>query len=250
MTRRLNLLGNEFGKLTVIKDLGKGHKEYEWLCRCECGNETVSTTSYLRSGHKTSCGCLRWKGTPTHGMAGTRIYMAWQNMKRRCNDPINNSYANYGGRGISYDSKWETFEGFLEDMEEGYSDTLTLDRIDVDGNYSKDNCRWVDRVIQANNMTTNHIIEYKGEELTLAELARKYDKDSDLIKRRIAHHNWDVERALKEEPWEMITYNGVTKRVAEFAEDFGMTYYQLKKRLMRGWTVERALTQPLRKRSK
>lgn len=238
------MIGRKFGRLTVIKEVGRNNRGILFECSCECGNNAVYPGKDLRSGNNKSCGCLR------HKMSGTQIYRAWQNMKKRCNDPSNKSYHNYGGRGITYNLKWETFEGFFEDMEEGFEKGLTLDRIDVNGDYEKENCRWVDWVIQANNTTTNHIVKYNGEELTIAELARKYNKDHTLLNNRISNYNWDAERAMKEEPWEMITYKGKTKRVRDFAEEYGMTYYQLKKRLMRGWNLERALTQPLRKSSK
>lgn len=250
MPKKLDLTGRKYGQLTVIKEHGKDHRGYTWLCKCDCGEENIiAVGDDLRSGHKTSCGCLRWQGTPKHGLSDSAIRQAYYNMKKRCDHPKNKSYKNYGGRGITYCEKWKTFKGFLDDMLESYEVGLSLDRIDVNGNYNKENCRWADKIVQANNTRTNHIVEYKGEKLTIAELCRKYHVNYSLLNDRI-NEGWEIEKALCEKTREVITYNGVTKTVAEFAENYGMTYHQLKKRLMRGWEIERALTQPLRKRSK
>lgn len=237
-------IGDMFGKLTVIDFSPNPHRGVKYKCQCECKSIRVFSKSALEKGNNQSCGCL----LRVHGLAGSRIHNAWSNMKRRCNDPSNKSYANYGGRGISYDERWEQFENFYVDMKDSYSDDLTLDRKDVDGNYTKDNCRWSDMVTQSNNRRTNHLVEYNDETLTIAEISRKYNVDRTLIAGRL-HKGWDIERVLTEEPRELITYNGETKRVVEFANERGMSYHQLKKRLMRGWTIERALNQPLRERN-
>lgn len=238
------MIGLQFGNLTVLGEAGKNKRGILFECICSCGNKRVFPGKDLRSGNNKSCGCLLKK----HGMARTKIYMSWQNMKKRCNNETHKDFKNYGGRGISYCEKWETFEGFYEDMKSGYSDNLTLDRIDVNSNYNKDNCRWVTCKEQSNNKRNNHFVQYNGETLTLSEMAEKYKVDFELFRHRI-NKGWPIEKALFEKvEYETITFNGETKTVTEFAKEIGMTYYQLKKRLMRGWTVERALTQPLRKR--
>ncbi|AEY66352.1 hypothetical protein [Clostridium sp. BNL1100] len=250
MAKVIDLEGQKYGILTVVKGLGRGKKEYEWLCKCECGNETISKTSYLRSGHKTSCGCLRGRSNYKHGLSQSPLRNVHANMKKRCNNPKNKSFKNYGGRGITYCEKWETFEGFLDDMLDDYKKGLTLDRIDVNGNYNKENCRWVDKKTQANNTTANRHITYKGETLTVSQTADKYGIDYELFRHRLKK-GLAIDEALKPiSAVESVTYNGETKTVAEWARLRGMTYYQLKKRLMRGWDIDRALTQPLRKRDK
>ena len=238
------MIGKKFGKLTVLKETGKNNRGILFLCSCECGKEKVFPGKDLRSGNNKSCGCL----TKTHGLTGTKMYRAWQNMKKRCDNEENTDYKNYGGRGIKYCEKWESFEGFYEDMNSGYSEELTLDRIDVNGPYCKDNCRWITTREQNNNRRSNRIVEYKGDALTVAKMAEKYNVDYELFRHRISS-GWDVERALFEKSeLETLTYNGETKTVGQFAKERGMTYYQLEKRLMRGCTIERALEQPLRKR--
>lgn len=151
MKRGTNLVGKRFHKLLVVENMGHDkHSHRLWKCLCDCGNYTVVTTSNL-NGTTHSCGCIQTVQFITHGMTDTRIYQIWSDMKTRCDNPDNNFYNDYGGRGISYDLKWKTFEGFLEDMQEGYSDDLTLDRVDVNGGYTKQNCRWATKSVQSHN---------------------------------------------------------------------------------------------------
>lgn len=151
---RVDLLGKVFSFLTVKSYEGAG----KWSCECVCGNTTSVVTSELNNGHTKSCGCYRDNFRVTHGMHDTRQYKAYRNMIKRCDyDKDELTYALYGGRGISYDGKWKTFEGFWEDMEDGYSDELTLDRIDCNGNYCKENCRWVDSSTQSYNQRISSI---------------------------------------------------------------------------------------------
>lgn len=183
-----------------------------------------------------------------HGMVGTKPYNAWSNMKRRCDDPKNKEYANYGGRGITYCESWSKFINFWNDMKEGYANNLTLDRKDVNGGYNKDNCQWVTIKEQENNRTNNRILEYQGKRYTMMQLCEKLGLNYNSVNTRI-QKGMSVEEAIDIPSQERITYNGITKTVSEFAKERGMTYHQLKKRLMRGWTTERALTQPLRNRN-
>jgi hypothetical protein len=128
------MTGMKFGILTVTgraESFGNGAR---WYCVCDCGNKTISRGTQLRNGTATCCGCLGTekfiKLNTKHGMSRQRQYHIYQNMCKRCNAPNSKDYKNYGGRGICYCDKWKTFEGFWEDMREGYSDNLTLERID------------------------------------------------------------------------------------------------------------------------
>lgn len=159
MSKFIDLSGHKYGRLFVVDISHKykrpgGYQVTYWNCVCDCGESTTVVGSDLRTGHTTSCGCFHKEmmsdRQKTHGMAGTRIYTIWKSMKGRCNNQ-SNCYENYGGRGIGYCESWETFDNFLLDMGESYSDGLELDRIDVDGDYCKDNCRWVDGSLQAYN---------------------------------------------------------------------------------------------------
>lgn len=241
-----DLIGKRFNNLTVIEFAYKKNYRAYWKCRCDCGNEKIIMRNNIPK--TLTCGCS--KGANKYvGKFPRKLGDVYYNMKKRCDYKNHKSYNSYGGRGITYCDKWKTLEGFLDDMLDGYEEGLTLDRIDVNGMYCKENCRWVSRNIQANNKTTNIFLEYKGEKLTLSELTNKLGLNYSMVQHRIAR-GYTVEEAIKPpKEKEMITYNSVTKTVGEFAEEYGMTYHQLKKRLMRGWNIERALTQPLRKRT-
>jgi len=130
-------------------------------------------------------------------------------------------------------------------MKDGYSDDLTLDRKDVNGNYTKENCRWITLKEQENNRTNNKIVRHKGKEYTLSQLCELLELNYNTVNNRL-YRGLSLEEAIVIPLQEQITFNGVTKSVSEHAKERGFTYHQVKKRLMRGWGVERALIQPLR----
>ena len=247
---RQDLINKVYTMLTVIEEAENGRRGVRWKCRCECGNEVIVYAADLRTKHQLSCGCLKWKGTPTHGLSDSAIRQCYYNMRKRCYSPNFKSYKDYGGRGITICEEWSTFQGFLDDMLPTHKPGLSIERKDVNGNYCKDNCCWESKKIQANNTRSNHYVEYLGEKYTLATLANKYDIDPRLLRLRLMR-GWTIDQAVSPvEELESITYNNVTKTVAKFAKEYGMAYHQLKKRLMRDWTIERALTQPLRRSQK
>ena len=164
MGRTIDLTGLKTGRLTVIKYFGKDkHGHRLWECLCDCGNTTTALTSDLK-GHTQSCGCLFLDTITTHGMYNSRIYRTWADMKSRIDNKTHKCYSYYGGRGITYCEKWNTFEGFYEDMREGYMDDLTLDRADTEASYCKENCRWATYTVQQHNKRKqqNCYSEFKG----------------------------------------------------------------------------------------
>ena len=145
---------DRIGKLVKIfyEPFNKGTKA-RWFCKCDCGNSLFIFDRTLKKGNTISCGCTkpnRKKHISKHGLTNSTTYQSWKNMKSRCNNHKLKEYVNYGGRGITYDPRWESFENFYEDMEDRPEST-TLDRIDVNGNYCKENCRWADSHTQGYN---------------------------------------------------------------------------------------------------
>lgn len=174
MGKFVDLTGNVYGALTVIKRAGTKNGHVTWECRCECGNMTVTNSSLLKSGTTKSCGCRRvYKCGETHrkhGQTRTRLYIIWQHMKQRCLNPKAAKYKYYGGRGITVCEEWLSYESFSKwAIENGYQEDLTLDRIDVNGNYEPSNCRWATWKVQQNNKRNNNIITAFNESHTLSE---------------------------------------------------------------------------------
>lgn len=172
----------KFGKLTAIKYIGKdkvGHAK--WMCKCDCGNIKNILGTHLISGNIISCGCGRKERflkfekefSKENSYKIKRIYHIFNGMRQRCNNQKNKGYESYGGRGIIICDEWlNDFNIFASwAMNNGYEDDLTLDRIDVNGNYTPSNCRWVNMKTQENNRRDNIRICYNGESKTLKEWA-------------------------------------------------------------------------------
>lgn len=189
----IDLTDKKFGNLIVIKRLNYsklGHT-YLWECKCDCGNTTIVRGTNLKSGHTISCGCK--KGKIIHNKWRTRLYRIYANMKQRCNNPKNIWYKNYGARGITICDEWlNDFMNFYNWAQaNGYKENLTLDRINVNGNYEPNNCRWADRVVQQNNMRTNRHITYNNETHTVAEWARILNVPSKFLFDRLRSNSFE-----------------------------------------------------------
>ena len=197
--------GKRFGRWLVLCEAGRSDSnDIEWLCECDCGVRKIINGSMLRIGRTHSCGCLRKDMATKHGVRGAnkKLYNVWWSMNVRCSDNRNKHYKYYGGRGILVCDEWKknpvAFYNWA--MENGYKEGLQIDRIDNNGNYEPENCRFVTAKENARNTSRNRILKY----------------------------------------------NGISKCVTEWAEDFDIAIGTLFSRLNNGWSIERALTQPVR----
>ena len=194
--RYIDITGKVFGVLTVIgvSEERRADDRKRWIVKCICGNEKVVSGKALREGSIKSCGCLRgtWgEKFKTHGMWRSAIYSVWACMKSRCNNPRHDEYSNYGGRGIVVCERWDSFENFLEDMGE-VPKGLTLDRINVDDNYCKENCRWATTKEQGRNKRNSVIIETPNGFMQIDDAADFYGiKKTTLVYRYIK--NWGLQ---------------------------------------------------------
>ena len=170
-----DLTGQTFGYLTVIERVyDPSYTRAHWRCKCKCGNETIVPTYRLNSGDTTSCGCKRYESrNQTHGLRHTRIYSIWCGMKARCHRKTDKLYKRYGAKGITVCDDWkDNFLAFYNwSMDNGYTDELTIDRIDNSKGYSPDNCRWITHAEQQRNKSNVPIIEYCGKQVTMIELS-------------------------------------------------------------------------------
>lgn len=205
MGKLLNLTGQRFGRLVVVeRSTNSKNGKARWLCKCDCGNDTVVFSTSLVRGLTHSCGCLNSEIASerfsTHRLSESRLHKTWSDMKKRCYNPNSKSFPAYGGRGIEMCEEWkDDFQSFYNwAMAHGYADDLTIDRIDVNGNYSPENCRWVDKLTQANNCRTNHYLTFNGKTQSIAAWARELGVSDSLIRQRIVTLGWSVERALTE----------------------------------------------------
>lgn len=207
----IDIAKKRFGRLIV---LGRADNDCSgdvyWLCKCDCGKQTIVRSRSLRNSDTRSCGCLRKEialTILTHGHTknkkSSRTYNSWNTMVQRCTNPVNTHYHSYGGRGIVVCNRWMKFESFLEDMGERPIG-CQIDRIDNDGNYCLSNCSWVIPRVNSRNKRNNYLI----------------------------------------------THNDKTQCLSAWAEEYGINCKTLFSRIRRGWSVDKALTNPVRKRLK
>lgn len=216
--QRYDLTNLKFGRLTVIEKEKivkcKTGTRVLWRCRCDCGKTSVVATSQLTSGRTQSCGCLRAErtstATKTHGMRFTSDYHRWQGIKDRCQNPHNKRFYCYGARGIKVCEEWTSENGFINFYEcvsklphygeKGY----TLDRIDVDGDYTPENVRWATLQEQANNKQNTRIVEIEGYSFTISELSKIMNIKHNTLYMRLWQNRPIIYEEEKEKFWDAI----------------------------------------------
>lgn len=203
--------GQRFGRLTVLEYSHREHRTFKnsrnnyyiyfYKCKCDCGNIGIYRERSLKSGNTKSCGCLNIdkiiERNMTHNLSNTRLYKIYHGIKKRCYNRNCRSYKDYGGRGIGLCKEWAnnflTFYNWA--IDNGYSDNLTIERKDVNKEYSPENCTWITKEEQNLNKTTSVFYEYDGKKFLLGELAKRYNLPFTCLRKRL-ERGWDLEKAL------------------------------------------------------
>lgn len=211
--RKKDYKGQRFGRLIVVREAPKRGRQSCWYCQCDCGMIVVVRSNNLKSGNSTSCGCFRDEILPhnkTHGMTRTPLYAVWRQMIQRCINPKAKGFNRYGARGITVCQRWRNFQNFYEDMGDRFNGA-TIERINTNGNYEPENCRWATMIDQARNKTSNRLITLWGKTQSLAAWTDELDMNYQLVHRRL-RNGWSEQDALTIAPRQHNT-NGVRKNV-------------------------------------
>ena len=207
MVRKIqDLTGKKFGRLIVIAQAESyrkpsGQVVTRWICRCKCGNKVIVRATNLKIGNTNSCGCLKSdvlrSNRVIHGLYNTKLYKTWSNMKQRCYNSNSDDYYNYGGRGITVCDEWlNSFQKFYNwSINNGYKEELTIDRINVNGNYEPIKCRWITNAEQQNNKRNNHLIEYDGKTQNIKSWCRELGLSQSTFYKRYGK-GWSVQKCL------------------------------------------------------
>lgn len=194
-------------RITVVKYIGTSNdRKALWECVCECGKVFIANGKEIRSGHTLSCGCLKVERTisanTTHGESASRLYKIYAGMKDRCYNKNNKRYDIYGQKGIKICDEWlNSYEAFRDwAMSNGYKEDLTIDRINSNGNYCPENCRWTTAEVQANNTSRNHLLTYNGETKTMSQWAKEVGLSYYTLRNRINCLGWNVDKSLTTPP--------------------------------------------------
>lgn len=200
MGKKIDLVGQRFSMLLVVDraETDGVDRHSRWICQCDCGNTTAVRSNYLLSGHTTSCGCYKATKKRKHGQSKTRLYTIYYKILSRCYDVNNDQYKDYGGRGICVCEDWRNdFQSFFDwATANGYSDDLTIDRVNVNGDYTPNNCRWATRKTQANNTRRNALYTYNGKTKTIAEWSAETGVNYNTLRARLRRYGWDIEKAI------------------------------------------------------
>ncbi len=190
-----DITGKVFGRLTVVGFSHRYKSDYYWNCICECENTKIIKRGSLISGVTKSCGCLSKEKSTKHNLCNTSTYNTWEGMIQRCTNHNATRYISYGEKGITVCDKWLSFEGFYEDMGLRPIGT-TLDRVDNNSGYYKENCRWATKQQQDNNRSSNINITYQNKTQTLMQWSRELGINWNTLHSRIVKSKWEITKAL------------------------------------------------------
>ncbi len=199
---KLNLLGQKFAHMLVIGDRGSDGHHTLWKVRCDCGRVVIKVGVEIKSGKFCCAKCPFLRESigahnATHAMSRHPAYAVWRSMLARCNRPSHPAFKNYGGRGIHVCDAWMKFETFWGDLRDGYMPGLTLDRIDNNAGYCRENCRWASMTTQCRNKRSNVLIPTPLGQLTVAEASERFGVGRTTIFYRIQNH-WPADKLLVE----------------------------------------------------
>ena len=243
-----NLIGKKFGLLTVISQRESKNGKRMWECKCDCGTTVSISTDRLKSGHTKSCGCVAGRpGGKSPGWKGTVVYSRWQAMKKRCYQVGTEGYENYGGRGIKVCDEWKNNpSAFCEwALENGFSEELTLDRKDVNGDYCPENCKWSTKTEQNRNKRNNHFVTYNGKKITLSEYSEITGIKHGAIDWRVNRSKMSEEDALKRPIRKQTKGIDIGFDLSSECRKRGMKLSTVWSRINKlGWSIEDALNTP------
>ena len=192
----------KFNRLTALEYVDQGPCGARWKFRCDCGNIKIINAYFVKTGQTKSCGCWNEENKHNryriHGLYNTKLEIAWSHMKQRCLNPKSKEYKNYGGRGITICDEWENDVAAFAKWayENGYREGLTIDRIDNNGNYTPENCRWTTMEVQENNKRNNQYYDWNGEQITLSQIAKRNDISRNRLYYRIYSKGMELQDAI------------------------------------------------------
>lgn len=204
MSKLINIVGEKFGRLTVVGYSHKGSNRHSyWKCLCDCGKEVVVGGPGLKGGGSQSCGCLHKErasaANKTHGKTGTAIHRVWKNMVQRCTNPKNPRWADYGGRGITVCEEWQhDFHAFYSHMGDIPDEGYTIDRVDNGLGYCPGNVKWSNQLQQISNRRNSVMVNHNGGPRYLMELCKEHDVNYFLAYNRIVRNGQSSEEAIEE----------------------------------------------------
>ena len=246
---RINMEGKRYGNIVAVRECGKASSgDLTWLFKCDCGNELVANGYNARSGKLISCKkCSAERirlASVKHGKSETPEFSTWTDIQTRCYNKNTKAFKDYGGRGITVCSKWlESFDNFLSDMGNKPSKSHSIDRINNNGNYEPNNCRWATIETQANNKRNNRKLTINGITKNMSEWAKEYNLSSTAILLRIRRGVSGEGLIAKSKLYGSLTFNGVTDTLRGWESRTGIKQSTIATRINKyNWPIEKALT--------